>query len=133
MAAQQGFVYEENTTKFLKKFGLSDGITAGASHTRPDLMLTVRGKQAGCELKISPTAGGSLVIKAYANSKPHWRFGEIDHDETEKKFLADLAKQSGVLDEINKKWNIPIYNISDRSSVWEKQIHIVFFAQRKES
>lgn len=122
MAAQQGFVYEENTTKFLKKFGLSDGITAGASHTRPDLMLTVRGKEAGCELKISPTAGGSLVIKAYANSMPHWRFGEIDHDETEKKFLADLAKQSGVLDEINKRWSIPIYNISDRSTIWEREM-----------
>ena len=122
MAAQQGFVYEENTTKFLKKFGLSDGITAGASHTRPDLMLTVRDKHAGCELKISPTAGGSLVIKAYANSTPHWRFGEIEHDETEKKFLADLAKQSGVLDEINSKWSIPIYNIADRSNIWEKEM-----------
>lgn len=122
MPAQQGFVYEENTTKFLKKFGLSDGITAGASHTRPDLMLTVRGKNAGCELKISPTAGGSLVIKAYANSKPHWRFGDIEHDETEKRFLADLAESAGVLDEINKKWRIPIYNISDRSDIWERQM-----------
>lgn len=122
MAAQQGFVYEENTTKYLKKFGLSDGITAGASHTRPDLMLTVRGKNKGCELKISPTAGGSLVIKAYANSAPHWRFGEIDHDETEKMFLADLAKTSGVLNQINQKWSIPIYNVADRSKEWERQM-----------
>lgn len=122
MAAQQGFVYEENTTKFLKKFGLSDGVTAGASHTRPDLMLTVRGQEAGCELKISPTAGGSLVIKAYANSSPHWRFGDIDHDETEKQFLADLAKQSGVLQQINQKWSTPIYNIADRTAEWEKQM-----------
>lgn len=120
MAAQQGFVYEENATKFLKKFGLSDGITAGASHTRPDLMLTVRGESAGCELKISPTAGGSLVIKAYANSTPHWRFGEIDHDETEKKFLADLAISSGVLNEINKKWHTPIFNVADRTPAWEQ-------------
>lgn len=122
MAAQQGFVYEENSTKFLKKFGLSDGITAGASHTRPDLMLTVHGKEAGCELKISPTAGGSLVIKAYANSLPHWRFGDIEHDETEKQFLADLAKSSGVLAEINRKWDTPIYNIADRTSAWEQQM-----------
>jgi len=122
MAAQQGFVYEEYTTKFLKKFGLSDGITAGASHTRPDLMLTVRGKSEGCELKISPTAGGSLVIKAYANSRPHWRFGDIEHDDTEKQFMVDLAKQSGVLDQINKKWDLPVYNISDRSGVWETQM-----------
>lgn len=132
MAAQQGFVYEDNATKYLKKYGLSDGITAGASHTRPDLMLTVRGKESGCELKISPTAGGSLVIKAYANSTPHWRFGDIDHDETEKKFLADLAKKSGVLDEINRKWSIPIYNISDRSSVWEREMLKVPLRQRYE-
>lgn len=122
MAAQQGFVYEENATKFLKKFELSDGITAGASHTRPDLMLTVRGEKAGCELKISPTAGGSLVIKAYANSTPHWRFGEIEHDETEKQFLADLAKSNGILNEINKKWQMPVFNVSDRTKDWEKQM-----------
>ena len=132
MAAQQGFVYEENSTKFLKKFDLSDGITAGASHTRPDLMLTVRGEKAGCELKISPTAGGSLVIKAYANSKPHWRFGEIEHDETEKRFLADLAKSAGVLDEINRKWSIPIYNISDRSTIWESQMLKIPLRERYE-
>jgi hypothetical protein len=122
MAAQQGFIYEENATKFLKKFKLSDGITAGASHTRPDLMLTVRDKSEGCELKISPTAGGSLVIKAFAYKKPHWQFGEIDHDETEKQFLKDLAISSGVLAEINRKWETPIYNISDRTKDWEKQM-----------
>jgi hypothetical protein len=122
MAAQQGFEYEKNAINFLKPFGLSDGKFAGASHDRPDIMLTVRGKEAGCELKISPTAGGSLVIKAYANSKPHWRFGEIDHDETEKRFLADLAKSSGVLDQINKKWETPIFNVSDRSQQWEREM-----------
>lgn len=118
--AQQGFVYEDNATKFLAKFGLSDGITAGASHTRPDLMLTVGGEKKGCELKISPTAGGSLVIKAYAKQAPHWRFGEIDHDETEKIFLRDLAERSGVLRKINEKWNIPVFNIVDRDAEWEK-------------
>lgn len=132
MAAQQGFVYEENATKFLKQFGLSDGITAGASHTRPDLMLTVRGNQAGCELKISPTAGGSLVIKAYSRSTPHWRFGEIDHDETEKQFLADLAKNAGVLEAINKKWETPIFNIADRTGEWERQMLKVPLRQRYE-
>ena len=122
MAAQQGFEYEKNAINFLKPFGLSDGKFAGASHDRPDIMLTVRKKEAGCELKISPTAGGSLVIKAYANSTPHWRFGDIDYDETEKKFLAELAKSSGVLTEINRKWQTPIYNIADRTPQWEKQM-----------
>lgn len=122
MAAQQGFVYEENATKFLKAFGLSDGITAGASHTRPDLMLIVRKKSAGCELKISPTAGGSLVLKAYANTTPHWRFGDIDHDETEKQFLVDLAKSAGVLNQINNKWKQAPYLVVDRTADWEKQM-----------
>jgi hypothetical protein len=133
MAAQQGFIYEENATKFLKKFKLSDGITAGASHTRPDLMLTVRGEDCGCELKISPTAGGSLVIKAYANKTPHWQFGEIDHDETEKQFLRDLAISSGVLREINSKWVTPIYNVSDRTSEWEKLMLKIPLKQRYSS
>ena len=130
MAAQQGFVYEENAIKFLGKFNLCDGKFAGASHDRPDIMLTVRGKPAGCELKISPTAGGSLVLKAYANSTPHWRFGEIDHDETEKKFLADLAESSGVLKEINRKWDTPIYNVADRTKEWEKQMLKIPLRQR---
>ena len=133
MAAQQGFIYEENATKFLKKFKLSDGITAGASHTRPDLMLTVRGEEAGCELKISPTAGGSLVIKAYATKTPHWQFGEIDHDETEKQFLKDLAINSGVLKQINSKWETPIYNIADRTKDWEKQMLKVPLKERYSS
>lgn len=130
MAAQQGFEYEKNAINFLKKFDLSDGQFAGASHDRPDIMLTVRGQKAGCELKISPTAGGSLVIKAYANSLPHWRFGEIDHDETEKQFLADLAKMSGVLDKINKQWDTPIYNIADRTKQWEQQMLKIPLRQR---
>lgn len=130
MAAQQGFEYEKNAINFLKKFNLSDGQFAGASHDRPDIMLTVRGQKAGCELKISPTAGGSLVIKAYANSSPHWRFGEIEHDETEKQFLADLAKMSGVLDKINKKWDMPIYNVADRTKAWEQQMLKIPLRQR---
>lgn len=131
--AQQGFVYEENTTKFLKKFGLSDGIVAGASHSRPDLMLTVRGKSAGCELKISPTAGGSLVIKAFANSTPHWRFGEIDHDETEKNFLKDLAIKNNILSAINQKWSSPVYNVSDRNSAWEREMAKIPLRKRYET
>lgn len=122
MAAQQGFEYEKNAIALLKPMGFSDGIFAGASHDRPDIMLVVRKQSEGCELKISPTAGGSLVIKAYANKVPHWQFGNIEHDETEKKFLVDLATTSGALAEINRKWSTPVYNISDRNPAWEKEM-----------
>lgn len=130
MAAQQGFEYEKNAINFLTPIGLSDGKFAGASHSRPDIMLVVRKKEAGCELKISPTAGGSLVIKAYANSIPHWKFGEIEHDETEKKFLAELAISAGVLKKINEKWNTPIFNVSDRTPEWERQMLKIPLRQR---
>ena len=66
MASQQGYEYEKNAAAYLKKYGFSDGEPAGASHTRPDIMLSVRGQNKGCELKISPTAGGSLVLKYYS-------------------------------------------------------------------
>lgn len=122
MAAQQGFEYEKNAIKFLTPLGLSDGIFAGAGHDRPDIMLIVRGKKSGCELKISPTAGGSLVLKAYANKVPHWQFGDIEHDETEKRFLADLATSSGVMNKVNQIWDTPIYHVADRTKEWEKQM-----------
>lgn len=122
MAVQQGFEYEKNAINFLTPYGLSDGKFAGASHDRPDIMLVVRGKHAGCELKIKPTAGGSLVIKAYANRTPHWAFGEIDHDDTEKVFLRDLAISSGALSQINRDWTTPVYNIADRTKEWERQM-----------
>jgi hypothetical protein len=120
MASQQGFIYEQNAIAYLKKYNLSDGISAGASHTRPDLMLTVRGRKEGCELKISPTAGGSLVLKYYNKQTPHWRFGQIEHDETEKVFLRDLAITSGVLQKINQTWVNAPFLIEDRDLAHEK-------------
>jgi len=120
MASQQGFIYEQNAIAYLKKYGLSDGISAGASHTRPDLMLTVRGQEAGCELKISPTAGGSLVLKYYSGKTPHWQFGQVEHDETEKVFLRDLAATSGALQKVNQQWRNTPFLIEDRDVVHEK-------------
>ncbi len=120
MATQQGFEYEKNAVAYLKKYNLSDGIVAGASHIRPDLMLTVRGNKSGCELKISPTAGGSLVLKYYNKKNPHWQFGEIDHDETEKVFLRDLAIKSNVLQTVNQEWNNAPFLIEDRDKNHEQ-------------
>ena len=49
MAAQQGFVYEQNAAKLLKTYNLvpKKFIPAGAGHDQPDLMLVYKGKEAG--------------------------------------------------------------------------------------
>jgi hypothetical protein len=98
--AQQGFLYEEYASKTLKEYGISTGVTAGASHDKPDLALLYKKKQSGCELKISPTAAGSLVLK-YMGGK--WGFGEYK-DDPEKYFLFELGKKYKLLAELNKKW-----------------------------
>ena len=73
MAAQQGFQYEQNAADLLKPMGLvpESFKPAGASHDQPDLMLLYKGKEAGCELKITAASAGSLVLK-YSNKK--WSF-----------------------------------------------------------
>ena len=55
MAAQQGFLYEENTARLLKGMGLvpKSFKPAGAGSDQPDLMLLYLGQEAGCELKIT--------------------------------------------------------------------------------
>lgn len=96
--AQEGFLYEENAYKALQKYKISTGGTAGASHDKPDLTIQNKaGKTSGCELKNSPTAAGSLVLKYY-NGK--WDFGDLG-DDPEKQFMAGLAKASGLLRELN--------------------------------
>jgi hypothetical protein len=99
--AQQGFLYEEYASKVLKKYGMSTGETAGASHDKPDLALVLKRQTSGCELKISPTAAGSLVLK-YNNGK--WGFGDFK-DDPEKYFLFELGKKYKLLAELNKKWS----------------------------
>lgn len=120
--AQQGFQYEANATDYLfKNFKLSDGKVAGASHDRPDIMLTYAGKAEGCELKISDSAsGGSLVIKYYDKKKPHFQFN-VDPSEVEKMFLKELAESSGILDKVNREWGKP-YLVEDRDQAWEEQM-----------
>ena len=130
MASQQGFEYEKNAIAFLTPLGLCDGKNAGASHTLPDLTLIVDGKTAGCELKITPTAGGSLVIKAYAKSTPHWRFGNVDHDESEKKFLVDLANSANIMSKINDIWSQPVFLVEDRDKEWENKMKLVPLRER---
>jgi hypothetical protein len=103
MAAQQGFVYESNAWTALKKFGISAGIgAAGASSDRPDLEIKkisdkTGTKKQGCELKIAPTAAGSLVLKYYDGK---WSFGETKGD-PEKELLVALANKYKLLTEMN--------------------------------
>ena len=97
--AQQGFLYEENAYKALQQFHISTGGTAGASSDKPDLTIlsTSLNRTSGCELKIAPTAAGSLVLKYY---KGEWAYGEYKGD-PEKELLVALGDKYKLLTEMN--------------------------------
>lgn len=101
--AQKGFEYEEKAYKALEKYDISTGGVAGASHDKPDLTIQNSKKdKTGCELKISPTAAGSLVMK-YFDGK--WSYGEFKQTEIEKAFLHDLGEEFNLLTEMNDRGN----------------------------
>ena len=106
MVAQQGFIYEANTTKFLqkKKLVASGFKPASSTSDRADLEITYGGKRINTELKITAASAGSLVLK-YLIPQSEWSFGDISKEDKEKKFLSDLATNVGALSAINKKWN----------------------------
>lgn len=123
MAAQKGFDYEKNAYKSLKKYDIvGNDLPAGASSDRPDLEIRLAKSRPsdtkGCELKISPTAAGSLVLKYY-NGK--WMFGDFKGD-PEKELLVELAKEYKVLDNMNKtgaagkKWRGKVPYLQNDSS-----------------
>lgn len=119
MAAQQGFEYEKNTTNLLKTYGLSDGVFAGASHDKPDLMLTYKGQKSGCELKITAASAGSLVIKYDSTDTINpWKFGNIGENDSEKLFIRDLAEEVGLFDIMKKQWTEIPYK-RDKDALWE--------------
>ena len=96
--AQEGFAYEANAYNALRKYDISIGGVAGASHDKPDLTIkNVKGRTTGCELKNSPTAAGSLVMK-YIDGR--WTFGDFK-GETEKEFLYSIASKFNLLKEMN--------------------------------
>jgi hypothetical protein len=100
--AQEGFVYEEKAYEALEKYGISTGGTAGASHDKPDLTIQNKaGIKTGCELKNSPTAAGSLVMKYH---KGLWGFGDFKKD-PEKEFMYALATKANLLREMNTSGN----------------------------
>lgn len=120
MAAQQGFLYEENAAKALKPMGLvpKDFKPAGAGHDQPDLMLQHKKIKAGCELKITAASAGSLVLKYDIKDKRNpWKFGDIKADEDEKLFIRDLANEVKLFDIIKKHWKeIPFKR--DKDPAW---------------
>lgn len=96
--AQEGFLYEEKAYAALEKYKISTGGTAGASHDKPDLTIQNSKKvKTGCELKNSPTAAGSLVMKYH---KGKWGFGDYKGD-PEKEFMYALAVKAKLLQEMN--------------------------------
>lgn len=95
--AQEGFAYEANAYGALQEYKISTGGIAGASHDKPDLTVKRGKKTSGVELKISPTAAGSLVLK-FHNGK--WDYGEYKND-IEKKFIRDMAEKKNLMKEMN--------------------------------
>ena len=97
--AQKGFIYERNAYKEMMKYGIAaGGPPAGAAHDRPDLEIKRSkdksgSRKIGCELKLAPTAAGSLVMKYYDGK---WHFGETDGD-PEKELLKFIGEKFGVL------------------------------------
>jgi hypothetical protein len=109
---QRGFIYERNAYTSLKKYGIVTGSApAGAVNTIPDIEIQ-RGKtKTGCELKLAPTAAGSLVMK-YMNGE--WSFGETDGD-PEKELLKFVGE----------KYNLLRNHMNNKSTRWGKSTPIL--------
>jgi len=120
MVAQQGFQYEINACDLLKKYGFvpSNFRPAGAGNNQPDLMLLYKGKEAGCELKISAASAGSLVLKYNSNNKSNpWGFSDISEQDEEKIFIKNLANDIKLFDLIKQYWKEVPYK-RDKDALW---------------
>lgn len=114
MSKRRGFDYEVNAYRALKEYDISFGASpAGAASDRPDLEIKKdkrKAKTTGVELKLSPTAAGSLVLKYY-NGK--WSFDDPGKD-PEKLLMIDMAKKvrlfRGYLNSQSSAWgrNTPL-------------------------
>lgn len=97
-AGQEGFEYEKKAYAALGKYKISTGGVAGASHDKPDLNIkTATRPPSGCELKTTPTAAGSLVLK-YFDGK--WSYGDRK-DDPEKEFIYQIGEKFNLLKELN--------------------------------
>jgi hypothetical protein len=121
MATQEGFLYEENVAKALKKLNWvkPSYSPAGASSDRPDLDLWIKNVEYGCELKKSLASSGSLVIHHLGDKK--YAFGDTG-DHKEKKFLEGLGQKAKVLQVINSRWRKTPYIQKVRDKKWEARV-----------
>lgn len=116
-SAQQGFLYETNAAKTLKKIGFTpkNFVPAGSTSTTADLVLLHKMKTENCELKIKPASAGSLVLRW--TPELLWHFSP-DNDlarNPEKLFLKTLALDIGLYDVLKKKWQgMPLRRDKDR-------------------
>lgn len=120
--AQQGFLYEENVAKSLKKMNwVKPNYTpAGASSDRPDLDLFIGGVEYGCELKKDLASAGSLVIHYLGNGK--YDYGETDGNK-EKEFIKGLGESNRVLNVIKQKWGrYEPFIQKDRNDKWVARV-----------
>ena len=118
--AQQGFQYEKNAVECLKPYDIvpSTFTPAGAGSDIPDLMIQMpgtKGKATGCELKITAASAGSLVMKWDALSG--WSIGKSNETDDEKLFIIELAKEVGIIDQVNEAWKKEPYKFTKNSGV----------------
>ena len=99
-STQKGYEYEKNASSYLKQYGITDGSYDGSKTQGPDIVLHSEKSSTGCEMKILPTAAGSLVLQYYGTE---WHYGPTDGNE-EKEFLETLGESKNALKLINSTW-----------------------------
>ena len=124
MTAQRGYDYERNAVKALQLYDvIPRGFSpAGANNDIPDLLLKLPGvgnAPVGCELKIKAASAGSIAM--YWNKKDKWSIGKEGEKDLEKLFIIDLAKEVGIVKQLNKKWNQEPYKFSNKETGLERQ------------
>ena len=122
MAKQEGFLYEENVAKALKKLGWvrPSYKPAKAASDRPDLEFLFEGKTYGCELKKDLASAGSLVIHHLGKKK--YEFGDVKGDK-EKEFLKELGLRNNLFSAMQKKWRTEPFIQRDRGKEWVKRVN----------
>lgn len=117
----EGYLYEDNTTRFLKKKKMMEStfMPAGANYSRPDIEIYCNGKNYGVELKKRVTTAGQVALK-YSNATNTFNYSQ-NLPTDEKLYLINLAEQSNILNLIRNKWRKPLWASEDRDYKWKKR------------